>query len=145
MSEFKKILVPIDFSDVSNRAFFTAVDLAKSLGASLYVVHIVQIHPSSIPESGKVNMDEIEAAEEKKANESLDKLIEQHGEELEISRSLLHGDPVTQINKMVKEAHADMIVMGTHGRTGVAHLMMGSVAESVLRNAEVPVMCVKGV
>ncbi len=79
MSEFKKILVPIDFSDVSNRAFFTAVDLAKSLGASLYVVHIVQIHPSSIPESGKVNMDEIEAAEEKTANESLDKLIEQHG------------------------------------------------------------------
>jgi nucleotide-binding universal stress UspA family protein len=144
MSEFKKILVPIDFSDVSNRAFFAAVDLAKGLGASLHAVHIVQIHPSSIPESGKVNMDEIEAAEEQSANESLDKLIEEHGEGLEIARSLVHGDPVKQINKMVKEAHADVIVMGTHGRTGVAHLMMGSVAESVLRNADVPVMCVKG-
>lgn len=145
MGEFNKILVPVDFSDVSNRAFFVAVDLAKGLGASLHAVHIVQIHPSSIPESGKINMDEIEAAEEKNANESLDKLIEQHGEGLEISRSLVHGDPVARINKEVKEAHADLIVMGTHGRTGVAHLMMGSVAESVLRHAEVPVMCVKGI
>ena len=112
---------------------------------SLHIVHIVQIHPSSIPESGKVNMDEIEAEEERTANENLDKLIEQHGEGLEISRSLVRGDPVKQINMMVKEAHADVIVMGTHGRTGVAHLMMGSVAESVLRNADVPIMCVKGV
>jgi universal stress protein A len=145
MGQFNKILVPTDFSEISNRAFLAAVDLARQLGASVHAIHIVQIHPENIPESGKVDMDEIEATEERNANEKLDQLIQQNAEGVEVSRVIVHGNPVKQITKVVKESNADLIVMGTHGRTGVAHLIMGSVAESVLRSAEVPVMCIKGV
>jgi len=144
MGKFKKILVATDFSDISERAFFQAVDLAKELGASLNVVHIVQIHPASIPESGVVNTEEIVAQEEQRANERLDKYIQDYGEGLDISRLILHGDPATQISSVAKETGADFIVMGTHGRTGLFHLLMGSVAESVFKNAEVPVISVKG-
>ncbi len=143
MSKFKKILVATDCSDISDKAFITATDLAKGLNASLHVVHIVQIHPSNIPESGVVDIDEMQAAQEKAANAYLDKYIQKYGEGLDTSKAILHGDPATQVNKVVKETGADMIVMGTRGRTGVAHLIMGSVAESVLKNSEVPVMCVR--
>jgi nucleotide-binding universal stress UspA family protein len=144
MSKFKNIVVATDFSDISDKAFFTAIDLAKGLDANLHVIHIVQIHPANIPESGMVNVEELQAVEEQAANENLDKSIEKHGQGLNITKAILHGDPATQVNKVVKEVGADMIVMGTHGRTGIAHLVMGSVAESVLKNSEVPVMCIKG-
>ena len=145
MGKFEKILVATDFSDISERAFFQAVELAKELGAGLYIVHIVQIQPASIPENGIVNTDEMMAQEEQSANERLDKYIRDYGEGVEISKLVLHGEPAAQIIKVVKETGVDFVVMGTHGRTGIAHLLMGSVAESVFKNLEVPVMCVKGV
>ena len=144
MKKFNKILVATDFSDISAKAFTIAVDLAKRLGASLHVAHIVQIHAMNIPESGSVLIEELEAIEEQAANENMDKYVQQHGDGVAITRTILHGDPAAQLNNIVKETGADMIVMETHGRTGLAHLVMGSVAETVLRNAEVPVMCVKG-
>lgn len=144
MTQFKKILVPVDFSGLSEKAFFAAVDLAKELNASLHVVHIVQIHSTNIPESGMVHFEELQKKEEANAKTKLDKYIENNGGGLDISTTILHGDPAAQINKTVKETGADMIIMGTHGRTGMAHLLMGSVAESVLRNSKVPVMCIKG-
>jgi len=145
MGTFNKILVSTDFSDISNRAFFSAVDLASQLGAALQVIHVVQIHPVNMPESGNVNIEALEAEEERMANESMEKLIQQAGKELEITTRIVHGNPVAQIESMAKEIEADLIVMGTHGRTGMAHLIMGSVAESVMRNSEMPVMCVKGI
>ncbi len=144
MNKFNKILVAIDFSDISAKAFTTAVDLAKRLDASLHVAHIVQIHAMNIPESGAIQIEELEAIEEQAASENMDKYVKQHGDGVAIIRTIVHGDPAVQINNIVKETGADMIVMGTHGRSGLAHLVMGSVAETVLRNAEVPVMCVKG-
>ncbi len=144
MGKYKKILVATDFSDMSERAFLQAVDLAKELGASLDVVHIVQIQPASIPESGVVNTEEIVAQEQQRANERLDKYIQDYGAGLVISKLILHGDPAAQISRAAKESAADFVVMGTHGHTGLVHLIMGSVTESVLKNSEVPVMCVKG-
>lgn len=144
MTQFKKILVALDFSGLSEKAFLTAVDLAKDLNASLHVIHIVQIHSANIPESGMVHFDELQKKEEETAKARLAEYIEKNGGGLDISTTVLHGEPAAQINKTVRDAGVDMVVMGTHGRTGVAHLLMGSVAESVLRNAKVPVMCIKG-
>ncbi len=143
MSKFKKILVAIDFSNLSEMAMTTAVDLAKDLGADLHIVHIVQIHATNIPEGGMVNIEEIQALEEQSAKNNLEKFLQDYGEGLDISTTILHGDAAVEVNNVAKEAGADMIVMGTHGRKGVAHLLMGSVAESVLRKSEVPVLCIR--
>ena len=60
MAQFKKILVAVDFSDLSEKAFYAAVDLVKELNASLHVIHIVQIHSTNIPESGMVHFEELQ-------------------------------------------------------------------------------------
>lgn len=143
MSDFNTILVATDFSDISDRAFKTAASLARKLGSKLHVIHIVQIHPTNMPESGNVRIEELEAIEAKSANDNLEKYVAERCQGIEVSTHVLHGDPATQVNKTAKETNADLIVMGTHGRTGFAHLIMGSVAESVLKKSEVPVMCVK--
>ena len=64
MSEFNSILVATDFSDISGSAFTKAVDLARQLNAQLHIVHIVQIHPANMPQSGNVNIEELEALED---------------------------------------------------------------------------------
>lgn len=143
MAGFKNIVVATDFSPVSDKALVKAVELARQLDAALHLVHIVQIHPVNMPESGNVKIDELEAIEEKSANDNLAKYVESYGGSIEMTTHVLHGAPAAQVNKMVEKLNADLIVMGTHGRTGLAHLIMGSVAESVLKKAAVPVMCVK--
>lgn len=143
MSEFKNILVATDFSDISDRALDKAVALAKQLSARLHVVHIVQIHPTNMPESGNVNIKELEELEEKNANENLTKDLEERCQGIDVAIHVMHGNPAVQVNAVAKETGADLIVMGTHGRSGFAHLIMGSVAENVLKSSEIPVMCVR--
>jgi nucleotide-binding universal stress UspA family protein len=144
MNYIKKILVAIDFSDPSEKAFVVAADLSRQLDASLHVIHIVQIHASNIPESGRLDVDALHEKELQNAKENLDKYVKNYGARLEYSSSFLHGDPAKAINEAVATTGAEMVVMGTHGRTGLSHLLMGSVAENVLKNAKVPVLCVRG-
>ena len=143
MSDFNKLLVAVDFSDISNEAFVTAANLARDLDASLHVVHIVHIHSVNIPEGGMVNIEELQQQEEDDAKEKLAAYLKEHGEGLDIGSTICSGDPAERINDTAKDLGVDMIVMGTHGRTGLSHLIMGSVAESVLRKSDVPVLCVK--
>ena len=143
MSEFNSILVATDFSDISGSAFTKAVDLARQLNAQLHIVHIVQIHPANMPQSGNVNIEELEALEEKNASDSLAAVLEEQCQGLDVKTHVLHGDPAAQVMQTASDTGVDIIVMGTHGRTGLAHLIMGSVAESVLKNSEIPVLCVK--
>lgn len=144
MKAFKNIVVATDFSDISDRALATGADLANQLGANLHIIHIVQIHPVNMPESGNLNVEELDALEEKSASDNMEKALKGLSDDLSVSTSLVKGDPATQVNEMVKEKDADLIVMGTHGRTGLSRLIMGSVAESVLKNSTVPVLCIKG-
>jgi len=144
MSEIKNILVATDFSDISDNAFNKAVDLARQLGARLHIIHIVQIHAMNMPESGNVNVEELEAMEEKNASDNLQQDVRERCCGMDVETHILNGNPAVQINRTAGETGADIIVMGTHGRTGFAHLIMGSVAESVLKKSDVPVMCVRG-
>lgn len=147
MAQFKNILVAVDFSEVSAGALKVALDLAGKLGAKVKVVHAVPLQVTGLPlEGGPVFMDENAHKEQMEmARVQLARFIEQHASGAAgLETEVLPGFPATEVNRAAEEAKADLIVMGTHGRTGLSHLLMGSVAESVLREARVPLLCVRG-
>ena len=83
-------------------------------------------------------------SEMEEAKVKLEKFIKDHTTiEDEVEQHLRSGEPAAEVNPLVKELEADMIVIGTRGKTGLKHLLLGSVAESILRSADVPVLCVR--
>lgn len=145
MTAFKTLLVAVDFSDVSAAALRTAVDLAQRLGAPLKVVHVVQPQPVPLPlEGSAIYMDEVQTWQVEEAEKSLQKFIAEHCPPGAVSVTRVRsGVAATEISQAAVDNDAGMIVLGTHGRTGLKHLLMGSIAESVLRVAPVPVLCVR--
>ena len=144
MNAFKHLLVPIDFSEASTNAFLTAKQLALPLEAQISVIHIHQLQVPYVGDGGFYvpEMDETEVLEERKSE--LAAFVEKHGEkDLKISWDVRLGDPESEINEVADELGVDMIIMGTHGRSGLSHLLMGSVTESVLRYANVPILAVR--
>ena len=144
MKAFKHLLVPIDFSDASVAAFTTAIDLAQTLGADIKVIHIHQLQVPYVGDGGFYvpEMDEDEVLEERKTE--LDAFVQKHGgSDNTITQEVRLGDPESEITEVAEEVKADMIVMGTHGRSGLSHLLMGSVTENVLRHTNVPVTVVR--
>jgi universal stress protein A len=125
------ILHPTDFSERSGYALRLACSLARDLRARLFVLHVV---PSSL------------AAEKRAFGEDMSaelSRMEIPNLELPVQRRLEEGDPATEICRVAKEAGCELIAMGTHGRTGLGRLLMGSVAEHVVRRAPCPVLTVK--
>lgn len=144
MRTFKRLLIPVDFSDASVVAFTAARDLCTALGAEMKVVHIHQLQVPYVGDGGFYvpEMDEDEVLKERE--KELEEFVKQQGDtDVNVSREVRLGDPETEINEMAGEYQADMIIMGTHGRTGLSHLLMGSVTESVLRHANVPILAVR--
>ena len=131
------ILHPTDFSDHSRAAFDVACSIARDSGADLLVVHVVP---------PPVSIDEV-------ADSRRDGYRDRLRDELHALRPadpkpgvghlLLDGDPAEVIVETAAAQGADLVVLGTHGRTGVGRLLMGSVAEQVLRKATRPVLTVK--
>jgi nucleotide-binding universal stress UspA family protein len=134
------ILHPTDFSDHSQFAFWLACALARDYGARLVVLHVVALPTVVFGDGVMVSPDseELRAA----AGEQLGRLQVPHGN-VRAERRLAEGDAVEAILHEAQEVHADLIVMGTHGRTGLGRLLMGSVAEQVVRQALCPVLTVK--
>lgn len=144
MKTFKRLLVPVDFSDASDAAFNTALDLSQALGAEVKVIHVHQLQVPYVGDGGFYvpEMDEDELLKERE--KELETFVKEKGDtKVNVEREVRLGDPETEINEIAKEYNADMIIMGTHGRTGLSHLLMGSVTESVLRHANVPIMAVR--
>jgi nucleotide-binding universal stress UspA family protein len=134
------ILHPTDFSEHSDNAFRLAASLARDYGARLVVVHVGR-SPVVMPLTGVVPPDPEAYRKELAAN------LRQYqaraaGVTVE-SRLVLNGDPAGGILQVAQECQCDLIVMGTHGRTGLGHLLMGSVAEQVVRKAPCPVLTIK--
>jgi len=133
------ILHPTDFSERSQYAFWLACSLARDYGARLVVLHVAV--PAVVYGEGVVvppSPEELRAA----TQEQLDRLQAPRAD-VRAERRLAEGDAVEEILRVAKEANADLIVMGTHGRTGLGRLLMGSVAEQVVRRASCPVLTVK--
>jgi universal stress protein A len=148
MSHFKELLVATDFSDPSIRALQVARDLGIRLNARLNIVHFVPTRISSVDiegmEAEASYIEQIHVTDLKEAEAKLRSFINIHTmAEDDIVQHVCSGEPEDGINAKAREIGADMICMGTHGRTGVKHLFMGSVAESVLKTANVPVLCVR--
>jgi nucleotide-binding universal stress UspA family protein len=145
MDKITRILVAVDFSAVSANALRHAAVLARQLGASLDIFHALKLSNIELPVNASVeHEEEVIQAALKKRTARLDKFVKQHATELpKVKQSVRLGEPVELVNEAARECHADLIVIGTHGRTGLKNLLMGSVAESVLRKADVPVVCIR--
>jgi nucleotide-binding universal stress UspA family protein len=144
MPEFRRILCPVDFSETSKRAFEYALALAARLGAEVDVIHVYYLSADALPEGIWEIPRELEADLTNRLQQQLDELV-QHWLQMgvKVTTSLYQGIPYVEITRAAKERGTDMIVIGTHGRTGLAHLLMGSVAERVVRLADVPVVSIR--
>jgi nucleotide-binding universal stress UspA family protein len=140
--EIKTILVPTDFSERSNAAIETALLMAEQVGAKIIFLHSLEWpdHPDEMTPMADAGY----AFMKDWANAFLTDLVHQAGSEgLEASAEVVDGVPFLEIIQSAEKHAADLIIMGTHGRTGLQHLMLGSQAERVLRQAPCPVMTIK--
>jgi nucleotide-binding universal stress UspA family protein len=133
------ILHPTDFSDRSQYALHLACALVRDYGARLIVLHVLPIPPISYGEA--MIYSEFEESRSS-SKERLDSLPMPDAE-IHALRLLEEGEPTEVILRVAQEIPADLIVLGTHGRTGLTRLVMGSVAEAVVRKAACPVLTVK--
>ena len=137
----KKILVPTDFSAPSRRAMDYAAVLAKESGAEILLLHVIESLPYSVTDT--LHVIDHRRALEKTAGALLENLRDELGEkELAVKSRLASGAAYGEILKAARREKTDLIVMGTHGRTGMSHLLLGSVAEKVVRLAACPVLTV---
>lgn len=145
MPDIRRIVCATDFSEASKRAYEYAVDLAAKLGAAVSVIHAYQIPAYTLPD-GMVEVPvEVESSVRERLNEQLQEFtrgIDTKG--VSIDAHLLDGVPYVEITHAARELKADLVVIGTHGRTGLAHLLLGSVAERVVRTCEAPVLTIRG-
>jgi nucleotide-binding universal stress UspA family protein len=135
------ILHPTDFSEHSEFAFRVASSLARDYNARLILLHVIP-PPMVIYAGGPVPAETWPSVEEVK--ESLQKM-EGRTHHVRVESRVMEGDPVDMILRAAEETHSDVIVMGTHGRMALTRLLLGSVAESVIRKAPCPVLTAKPV
>ncbi|WP_254529846.1 universal stress protein [Natrinema gelatinilyticum] len=136
---FDRLLLPTDGSDGAAIATEWGIALAVRLESSVHTLYSIDTSPlDDVPERDEL----LEALEER--GEDVVDAVRERGEEADVSvsGSIVTGSPVVEITSYATEHDVDMIVMGTHGRTGIGQWFLGSVTENVVRQAEVPVFCV---
>lgn len=146
MIQIRRILVPTDFSDHSRKALEYGCDLARRYDARLHVVHAVQDLVMMVPEPGMAfplsddYMGDLKASAEKElAALCSDEMM--NG--IETVHKVLVGPPFLEIVRYARNEEIDLIVIGTHGRTGLTHVLLGSVAEKVVRKAPCNVFTIR--
>lgn len=140
----RTILVPVDFSEFSQRAFTWALALAEKWEARVIVLHVVSIpaYPPMITGT-YFNPVEFETALQKDGEERIQEFVSQAANTtVTIETRVVLGLPFSDICQLAEQNHVDVIVMGSHGRTGIGHILLGSVAERVVRHALCPVLVV---
>lgn len=140
--QYQRILIAVDNSPHSINAAKKGFELAIALKASVGVVYIIDIMKEPvIPETGRVSV-MIQNQSQATANKVIDKLIKSYPQAGEVIRFTSEGFPKKEIVMIAKDWDADLIVMGTHGRTGLSYLILGSVSEYVIKHTNIPVMVV---
>ena len=141
---FERILIPTDFGAPARNALDLAARLATEFDSELVLLHCWEFPTYAYSEMTNPPQDFIVAVEQA-AREELDKTLAAVQKEVPRARSLLRtGVPWQEILAVVEELHADLVVMGTQGRRGIKHVLLGSVAEKVVRLSPVPVLTVHG-
>jgi len=143
----KRILVPVDFSDDSMRALAYARDFAKPFGAQLSVLYVIEPIYYATPAdmyATSANVAMLIDEQQRVGSQQLKRIAADFAKKGQRVRTLLKlGSPAHVITDTATAGKADLIIMGTHGRTGLAHIVMGSVAEKVVRTAGCPVLTVR--
>lgn len=136
---FKHLVVPTDFGEPAQAALDFAIDLAKTYDAKLTLLHVYGVPTVYYPDAVSWPLEELGRA----AQASLDAAVAKTRERYSKTDGHVEvGDPREAILKFAKESGADLLVIGTHGRRGLAHLVLGSVAEWLVRMAPLPVLTV---
>jgi nucleotide-binding universal stress UspA family protein len=146
MIDLHRILVPTDFSKHSHNALTYAAAFAQKFGAELYLLHVVQDLALFIPEAVSVAPPIAPPVEQMTA--AAREAVERVARESDLGSVPVHcevreGTPFYEIIQFAKENAIDLIIMGTHGHTGLAHVLLGSVTEKVVRKAPCPVLTVR--
>ena len=137
--KLRKVIFPTDFSPLSQQALHYATALARDTGATLLITHVEEDPLAYGAGEGFVAVPQWTTEAIKNRLES----VVPPDPRVEHEHRLLMGDPASMIVQLAQEEKADLIVMGTHGRSGLSRLLMGSVAEQVVRQAPCPVLTIK--
>jgi nucleotide-binding universal stress UspA family protein len=148
MSDIRRITYATDFSSASLAAFRPALDLARATGAELTILHVLPSPVTLFIEGGYVPQeiwDQMEAGQRAQATQEMDRLVKQAVDAgVRTTTAIVAGGiPAREIVRAAEESKTDMLVLGTHGRTGVARLFLGSVAAGVVATASCPVLTVR--
>ena len=146
---WKMLLVPHDFSPCAARALRLAVDLAKIHGSELALVHVSELPPNLAPDTlvipagatDPVRVDDYTTRGAREQLEGIAAPLRRNG--IRVRTLAVTGDVADEILATATAVGADALVVGTHGRKGLTHLLLGSVAEKVVRHAAVPVVSVR--
>ena len=144
-TKIKKVLVPIDFSDYSKSALKYAVNFAKSFNADIILVYVVEpiIYPPDFS-MGQIAMPSINTEWDERAKDELSKLAKNEIAGANSVKTVIKtGKPFVEIIETAKEEDADLIIIATHGHSGVEHILFGSTAEKVVRKAPCPVLTLR--
>jgi nucleotide-binding universal stress UspA family protein len=143
--QFRHILAPTDFSEYSKKAVASALELAQKFGAKLTILHVIELPPYPVegyvpPSLSATFLDDME----RQATVDLAQIVpEAEATKVEVARLVAMGTPYRKIVETAEADHVDLIVMATAGRTGFSHLVLGSIAERVVRTASCPVLTMR--
>lgn len=144
---FKKILYCTDFSEDAHWAFTYALQLAKTLKSKLLIFHVTPepVHPEQLSiYLPREKMDELRTSQKKEIDQQLKThYIKKMRGFKNYKVALKEGEPFVEIVQMAKKESIDLIVMGTHGRSGLDHILFGSTAEKVVRKSPCPVLTIR--
>jgi len=147
MADIKRILFATDFSDNSKSALTFAISFAQKYDAMLYILHVIQQPSYPLGMYAEISFDAMD-----KFSQSISDAVEKEMQTLKekdlkgypkYEGMIVHGTPFLEILRTAKEKNAELIVVGTHGRTGLDHVLFGSTAEKVVRRAPCPVLSVR--
>jgi nucleotide-binding universal stress UspA family protein/predicted transcriptional regulator len=137
---YRRILAPMEFDETAPAVFDAAVRIASETGGTVFLMHVV---PMVVAPTGMPNYVDIYKDQEKIAKQKLETIVERQRSEVKCELLTRIGDPAHEILALERQMAADLIVLATHGRKGVRRMLLGSVAEAVLRDATCPVLTVQ--
>ncbi|MBC7915913.1 MAG: universal stress protein [Pyrinomonadaceae bacterium] len=147
-NQIHKILIAVEDSQYSEKATLYGIDLARKLGAEIALLHVNELPMATsyiadpLLNEPPVMMPEVIHAQEDASKKLLNKIADSVGDTLTVFTFHKLGNPKEEILNTADEWNADIIILGTHGRTGFDHFLSGSVAEKVVRKAKCPVLII---
>ncbi|MFZ1728493.1 MAG: universal stress protein [Bacteroidota bacterium] len=145
MPQISRIVVPIDFSEYSKKAFRYAIDFAQTFNAEMVLVYVVEpiIYPADFS-FGQVALPSMDREMHERGLEQLNTLIEKEVPKGINARCVIRtGKPFVEIIQTAQDEKADLIIIATHGHSGIEHALFGSTAEKVVRKSQCPVLSIR--